>query len=81
VKNGLDMEAFLDTACEAQSGKHQLVVHRLQPRCAHLIRRRSRATAGERISPRPSAHGEVIPHIWLDPLRAVAAGVKNIGTG
>ena len=82
VKNGLGMEAFLDKLVSS-SGNSQLVV---------IDSSRGIATIDSPEEPghdepehgqeqgHGHAHGEVNPHIWLDPLRAVQQ-VENIRDG
>jgi zinc/manganese transport system substrate-binding protein len=68
VKNGLEMEAFLDKLV-ASAGNSKLAV---------IDSSRGIATIGSPEEHDPGhghgqghSHGEVNPHIWLDPLRAV----------
>ena len=82
VKNGLGMEAFLEKLVSS-SGNSQLVV---------IDSSRGIATIDSSEEPGHTeaehgkeqghghAHGEVNPHIWLDPLRAVQQ-VENIRDG
>jgi len=63
VKNGLEMEAFLDKLV-ASAGNRDLVVIDSSPGVATL-------DSPEGAADHDHVHGAVNPHIWLDPLRAV----------
>jgi len=67
VKNGLEMEAFLDKLV-ASAGNSELVVIDSSRGIATLDSPEEHTTHGH---DHGHSHGEVNPHIWLDPLRAV----------
>ena len=72
VKNGLGMEYFLDKLIEsAENDSLQLI---------DTSRGVSVITSDGSDQDQDSNHGEVNPHIWLDPLRAVQQ-VENIRDG
>jgi len=71
VKNGLEMESFLDKLV-ASAGNPQLQVIDSSSGVATLDTDHHDAAQGEGHSHgHGHAHGAVNPHIWLDPLRAV----------
>lgn len=71
VKNGLEMESFLDKLV-ASAGNSQLQVIDSSSGVATLETDHHDAAHGEEHSHgHGHAHGAVNPHIWLDPLRAV----------
>ncbi|MCP9801857.1 metal ABC transporter substrate-binding protein [Synechococcus sp. RedBA-s] len=80
VKNGLGMEAFLDKLVSS-SGNSQLVVIDSSRGVATIDSPEEPGHAEpEHGQEQGHAHGEVNPHIWLDPLRAVQQ-VENIRDG
>ncbi len=80
VKNGLEMESFLDKLV-ASAGNPQLQVIDSSSGVATLETDHHDAAQGEGHSHgHGHAHGAVNPHIWLDPLRAVQQ-VKTIRDG
>jgi zinc transport system substrate-binding protein len=66
VKNGLEMEAFLDKLV-ASAGNSELVVIDSSRGIATIDSPEEHVHSHEH----GHSHGEVNPHIWLDPLRAV----------
>ncbi|MCP9882073.1 zinc ABC transporter substrate-binding protein [Cyanobium sp. Alchichica 3B3-8F6] len=71
VKNGLEMESFLDKLV-ASAGNSQLQVIDSSSGVATLETDHHDAAQGEEHNHgHGHAHGAVNPHIWLDPLRAV----------
>jgi len=79
VKNGLDMEAFLDKLVSSV-GNSQLVVIDSSRGVATIDSPQEQGHSQENDQAHGHAHGEVNPHIWLDPLRAVQQ-VENIRDG
>ncbi|MCP9860667.1 MULTISPECIES: metal ABC transporter substrate-binding protein [unclassified Cyanobium] len=82
VKNGLGMEAFLDKLVSS-SGNSQLVVIDSSRGIATIDSPEEPGHAEPEHGQEQGhghAHGEVNPHIWLDPLRAVQQ-VENIRDG
>ncbi|NBP32420.1 MAG: zinc transporter substrate-binding protein [Synechococcaceae bacterium WB8_1A_041] len=80
VKNGLGMEGFLGKLIASADNKDLLVIDSSRG-IATLDSPAEEAHAGHsHSSDSHSSHGEVNPHIWLDPLRAVSQ-VENIRDG
>ena len=79
VKNGLQLEAFLDTLVSSAGNAQLLVIDASRGVATLASTKRQGAhgpTGGEHLSHRADLghgddHGAVNPHIWLDPLRAV----------
>ena len=75
VKNGLGMEYFLDKLTKsAENDSLQIIDTSLGVAVIH-----SNDDTGEAATSEPD-HGEVNPHIWLDPIRAIQQ-VNNIRDG
>jgi len=70
VKNGLEMEAFLDRLV-ASAGNSELVVIDSSRGIATIDSPEEHDHDKDHGHDHGHSHGEVNPHIWLDPLRAV----------
>ena len=78
VKNGLDMEHFLDKLVDSADNSSLIVVD--SSRGVATIDSTEGDHHDDHSHGHGHSHGEVNPHIWLDPLRAVQQ-VENIRDG
>jgi len=81
LRTGLDMEPFLDKACEPRRNQASLVVIDSSRGVATIDSRQEPGTSQENDQAHGHAHGEVIRHIWLASAAGGCSGGKTFGTG